>query len=190
MTKQQISKTQIIMMMDVITRKSMDTSYTNLVHLMIIGKIHLLHDRHGPVLESIVANAIRRMEQSGDYVRPVGLSATLLNYQDVATFLRVDESKGLFYFDASYHPCGLQQQFISVTEKKAIKRFQVTNEVCYEKLLDQAGKNQTLVFAHSRKETVKTARFICDMAVEGRRSPSLPDATLLCGKRAMSRIAT
>ncbi|KAH0839471.1 P-loop containing nucleoside triphosphate hydrolase protein [Lanmaoa asiatica] len=97
------------------------------------------------------------MEQSGDYVHPVGLSATLLNYQDVATFLRVDELKGLFYFDASYRPCGLQQQFISVTEKKAIKQFQVTNEVCYEKLLDQAGKNQTLVFAHSRKETVKSA---------------------------------
>lgn len=40
------------------------------------------------------------------------------------------------------------------------------NEVCYEKVLDQAGKNQTLVFVHSRKETGKTARFIRDMAIE------------------------
>lgn len=40
------------------------------------------------------------------------------------------------------------------------------NEVCYEKVLDQAGKNQTLVFVHSRKETAKTARFIRDMAIE------------------------
>ncbi|KAF8418788.1 hypothetical protein L210DRAFT_3667079 [Boletus edulis BED1] len=40
------------------------------------------------------------------------------------------------------------------------------NEVCYEKLLDQAGKNQTLVFVHSRKETAKTAKFIRDMAIE------------------------
>ncbi|KAH0834659.1 putative RNA helicase [Lanmaoa asiatica] len=170
MTKQQISETQIIVTTpekwDVITRKSTDTSYTNLVRLMIIDEIHLLHDERGPVLESVVARAIRRMEQTGDYVRLVGLSATLPNYQDVATFLRVDESKGLFYFDASYRPCGLQQQFIGVTEKKAIKRFQVMNEVCYEKLLDQAGKNQTLVFVHSRKETAKTARFIRDMAIE------------------------
>ncbi|KAF8545906.1 Sec63-domain-containing protein [Imleria badia] len=112
--------------------------------------IHLLHDERGP----------------GDYVRLVGLSATLPNYQDVATFLRLNESKGLFYFDASYHPCGLQQLFIGVTEKKAIKRFQVMNEVCYKKLLDQAGKNQTLVFVHSRKETAKTAKFIRDMAIE------------------------
>ncbi|KAK0203464.1 putative RNA helicase [Desarmillaria ectypa] len=170
MTKQQIAETQIIVTTpekwDVVTRKSTDTSYTNLVRLIIIDEIHLLHDERGPVLESIVARTIRRMEQTNEYVRLVGLSATLPNYQDVATFLRVDESKGLFYFDASYRPCGLQQQFIGVTEKKAIKRYQVTNEVCYEKVLDQAGKNQTLVFVHSRKETAKTAKFLRDMAVE------------------------
>ncbi|KAJ6623527.1 Sec63 Brl domain-containing protein [Mycena sp. CBHHK59/15] len=170
MTKQQIADTQIIVTTpekwDVITRKSTDTSYTNLVRLIIIDEIHLLHDERGPVLESIVARTIRRMEQTSEYVRLVGLSATLPNYQDVATFLRVDESKGLFYFDAAYRPCGLQQQFIGITEKKAIKRYQVTNEVCYEKVLDQAGKNQTLVFVHSRKETAKTAKFLRDMAIE------------------------
>lgn len=170
MTKQQIAETQIIVTTpekwDVITRKSTDTSYTNLVRLIIIDEIHLLHDERGPVIESIVARTIRRMEQTGEYVRLVGLSATLPNYQDVATFLRVDENKGLFYFDASYRPCGLQQQFVGVTEKKAIKRYQVMNEVCYEKVLDQAGKNQTLVFVHSRKETAKTAKFLRDMAIE------------------------
>ncbi|KAL0064659.1 Pre-mRNA-splicing helicase BRR2 [Marasmius tenuissimus] len=170
MTKQQIAETQIIVTTpekwDVITRKSTDTSYTNLVRLIIIDEIHLLHDERGPVLESIIARTIRRMEQTGEYVRLVGLSATLPNYQDVATFLRVDEKKGLFYFDASYRPCGLQQQFIGITEKKAIKRYQIMNEVCYEKVLDQAGKNQSLVFVHSRKETAKTAKFLRDMAME------------------------
>lgn len=170
MTKQQISETQIIVTTpekwDVITRKSTDTSYTNLVRLIIIDEIHLLHDDRGPVLEAIVSRTVRRMEQTNEYVRLVGLSATLPNYKDVATFLRVDEKKGLFYFDATYRPCGLQQQFIGITEKKAIKRYQVMNEVCYEKVLDQAGKNQTLVFVHSRKETAKTAKFLRDMAVE------------------------
>ncbi|KAK2464636.1 hypothetical protein APHAL10511_003329 [Amanita phalloides] len=170
MTKQQISETQIIVTTpekwDVITRKSTDLSYTNLVRLIIIDEIHLLHDERGPVLEAIIARTIRKMEQTNEYVRLVGLSATLPNYEDVATFLRVDEKKGLFYFDASYRPCGLQQQFIGITEKKAIKRYQVMNEVLYEKVLDQAGRNQTLVFVHSRKETAKTARFLRDMAVE------------------------
>lgn len=170
MTKQQIAETQIIVTTpekwDVITRKSTDTSYTNLVRLIIIDEIHLLHDERGPVLESIVARTIRRMEQTSEDVRLVGLSATLPNYQDVATFLRVDDKKGLFYFDASYRPCGLQQQFVGVTEKKAIKRYQVMNEVCYEKVMDHAGKNQTLVFVHSRKETAKTAKYLRDRAVE------------------------
>jgi pre-mRNA-splicing helicase BRR2 len=40
------------------------------------------------------------------------------------------------------------------------------NEVRYEKVLDQAGKNQTLVFVHSRKETAETPKFIRDTAIE------------------------
>jgi pre-mRNA-splicing helicase BRR2 len=106
------------------------------------------------------------MEQTSDYVRLVGLSATLPIYQDVATSLRVDQSKGLFYFDASYRPCTLQQQFIGVMEKRAIKQHQAMNEVCYEKVVEQAGKNQTLVLVHSRKETAKAAKFIRDLAIE------------------------
>lgn len=144
-TKQQIAEKQIIAAApekwDVIACKSPDTSYANLVHLVIVDEIHPLHDERGPVLEAIVSRTIRRMEQTGGYVRLVGLSATLPNYQDVATFLRVDEKKGLFYFDATYRPCALQQQFIGITEKKAIKRYQVVNEMCYEKVLDQAGRN-------------------------------------------------
>ncbi|KDE06013.1 pre-mRNA splicing factor [Microbotryum lychnidis-dioicae p1A1 Lamole] len=170
LTKQQIAETQIIVTTpekwDVITRKSTDTSYTNLVSLIIIDEIHLLHDDRGPVLESIIARTIRRMEQTHNYVRLVGLSATLPNYKDVAKFLHVDPEKGLFYFDASYRPCPLKQEFIGVTEKKAIKRYQVTNEICYEKVLEHAGKNQVIIFVHSRKETAKTARFLRDHAVE------------------------
>lgn len=170
MTKAQITETQVIVTTpekwDVITRKSTDTSYTNLVRLIIIDEIHLLHDERGPVLESIISRTIRRMEQTRDYVRLVALSATLPNYQDVAKFLRVDPKKGLFYFDSTYRATPLQQQFIGVTEKKPIKRYQVMNEACYEKVLDQAGKNQSLVFVHSRKETAKTAKFLRDMAVE------------------------
>ncbi|UZJ56862.1 hypothetical protein CBS101457_006182 [Exobasidium rhododendri] len=170
LTKAQIAETQIIVTTpekwDVITRKSTDTSYTNLVRLMIVDEIHLLHDDRGPVLESIIARTIRKMEQLNDAVRLVGLSATLPNYKDVATFLRVNPKKGLFYFESSYRPCPLKQEFIGITEKKAIKRLQVMNEVTYEKTLEQAGKNQVLIFTHSRKETAKTAKFIRDQAME------------------------
>ncbi len=35
-----------------------------------------------------------------------------------------------------------------------------------ERSLDQAGKNQTLVFVHSRKETAETVKLIRDMSME------------------------
>ncbi|KAI9311054.1 Sec63 Brl domain-containing protein [Dichotomocladium elegans] len=173
LTKQQIAETQVIVTTpekwDIITRKATDRSYTALVRLIIIDEIHLLHDDRGPVLESIVSRTIRTMEQTQELVRLVGLSATLPNYADVAAFLRVDPKTGLHFFDSAYRPCPLRQQFIGVTEKKAIKRFQVMNEVCYEKVVEQLEnreENQVLVFVHSRKETAKTAKSMRDMALE------------------------
>lgn len=49
----------------------------------------MLHDERGPVLEALVARTIRNIETIQEEVRLVGLSATLPNYQDVATLLRV-----------------------------------------------------------------------------------------------------
>ena len=172
LTKQQIADTQIIVTTpekwDVITRKATDLSYTNLVRLIIIDEIHLLHDDRGPVLESIVSRTIRKMEQTGDPVRLVGLSATLPNYRDVASFLRVDPTKGMFHFDGSYRPCPLRQEFVGITEKKAIKQLKTMNDVTYTKVLEHVGtnRNQMIIFVHSRKETSKTARYIRDKALE------------------------
>ncbi|CAM9831544.1 unnamed protein product, partial [Ectocarpus fasciculatus] len=138
LSRQQIQETQVIVTTpekwDIITRKAGDRTYTQLVRLVIIDEIHLLHDNRGPVLESLVARTIRQIESTQEMVRIVGLSATLPNYEDVATFLNVNPEKGLFYFDNSYRPVPLQQQYIGVTEKKAIKRFQLMNEICYEKV--------------------------------------------------------
>ncbi|KAG7292219.1 hypothetical protein NEMBOFW57_002254 [Staphylotrichum longicolle] len=172
LTKQQISETQVIVTTpekwDVITRKATDISYTNLVRLIVIDEIHLLHDDRGPVLESIVSRTIRKTEQTGEPVRIVGLSATLPNYRDVASFLRVDFDKGMFHFDGTYRPCPLRQEFIGVTDKKAIKQLKTMNDITYQKVLEHVGQNrhQMLVFVHSRKETAKTAKYIRDKALE------------------------
>lgn len=170
LTREQIAATQIIVCTpekwDIITRKGGEKSFTSLVRLVIIDEIHLLHDERGPVLEALVARTIRNIETTQEEVRLVGLSATLPNYHDVATFLRVNSEKGLFYFDNSFRPVALEQQYIGVSEKKALKRFQIMNEIVYEKIMEHAGKNQVLVFVHSRKETGKTARAIRDMCLE------------------------
>ncbi|KAL0373041.1 UNVERIFIED_CONTAM: DExH-box ATP-dependent RNA helicase DExH12 [Sesamum calycinum] len=107
LTRQQIEETQIIVTTpekwDIITRKSGDRTYTQLVKLLIVDEIHLLHDNRGPVLEN------------------------------VAIFLRVKLDKGLFHFDNSYRPVPLAQQYIGITVKKPLQRFQLMNDVCYEK---------------------------------------------------------
>ena len=66
-------------------------------------------------------------------IRIVGLSATLPNYQDVASFLGVNES-GLFYFDATYRPVPLEMQFVGVTERSTVAARAIQDDICYDKV--------------------------------------------------------
>eukprot|EP00040_Diaphanoeca_grandis_P033251 m.203207 g.203207 ORF g.203207 m.203207 type:complete len:2196 (+) comp32849_c2_seq1:126-6713(+) len=170
LTKQQIHDTQVIVCTpekyDIITRKNQGGA-TAAISLIIIDEIHLLHDERGPVLESIVARTIRRIQDTQENVRLLGLSATLPNFEDVAAFLHVDPAKGLFFMDNSYRPVPLEQTYIGITEKKAIKRLQLMNELVYEKTIEHAKQaHQVLTFVHSRKDTAKTAKAIRDMCME------------------------
>ncbi|XP_011270402.1 hypothetical protein CAOG_08772, partial [Capsaspora owczarzaki ATCC 30864] len=171
LSKDQIAETQVIVCTpekwDVITRKGGERSFTNLVSLIIIDEVHLLHDERGAVLESIVARTIRQIESTQERVRIVGLSATLPNYEDVAAFLRVDLTTGLFYFDNSYRPVPLEQHYVGITEKKAIKRYLLMNQIVYNKIIElKDPTQQVIVFVHSRKETAKTARALRDLCIE------------------------
>ena len=173
LSRQELADTQLIVTTpekwDVVTRKgaggSSTNAFTQLVRLVIIDEIHLLHDERGAVLETIIARTLRQVEATQDMVRVIGLSATLPNYQDVATFLRVKPSL-CFYFDGTYRPVPLEQEYVGVMEKKPHKRLQMMNDITYEKVMAQDDGDQALVFVHSRKETAKTARQLRDMAME------------------------
>jgi len=169
LTKKELDETHIIVSTpekwDIITRKTGERTFTDFIKLVIIDEIHLLHDSRGPVIESIVARTIRRIETTKEQVRIVALSATLPNYEDVATFLRIDFKKGLFYFDNSYRPVPLKQHYIGITEKKSVKKMLLMNEITYDKVIERAGKHQMIIFVHSRRETVRTARAIREMAM-------------------------
>ncbi|SOV21187.1 pre-mRNA-splicing helicase BRR2, putative [Plasmodium sp. DRC-Itaito] len=95
-------------------------------------------------------------------IRLVGLSATLPNYEDVGIFLRAHIEKGIFYFDHSFRPVQLEQHYIGIKEKKGIKKYGLMNDITYEKVFEEAGKNQILIFVHSRKETYRTAKLLID----------------------------
>jgi pre-mRNA-splicing helicase BRR2 len=60
----------------------------------------------------------------------------------LSKLVRVNKDKGLFHFDNSYRPCPLAQQYIGINVKKPLQRFQLMNEICYEKVVECAGKHQ------------------------------------------------
>lgn len=141
LTKKEIEQTHVIVTTpekwDVITRKSStQQALLSQVKLLIIDEVHLLADERGPVIETIVARTLRRVESTQSMIRIVGLSATLPNYVDVATFLRVyvppgdanmqnaatnGGKGGLFFFDSTYRPVPLDQTFIGVSTNASLK---------------------------------------------------------------------
>ncbi|XXG94420.1 Putative steryl acetyl hydrolase mug81 [Hypoxylon texense] len=173
LTKSEIVQTQIIVTTpekwDVVTRKGTgDTELVQKVRLLIIDEVHMLHDERGAVLESLVARTERQVESTQSLIRIVGLSATLPNYVDVADFLKVNRYAGLFYFDASFRPVPLEQHFIGVKGKAGSKQSRENlDTVAFEKVRDMLEQDhQVMVFVHSRRDTLLTAKMLYDKAAE------------------------
>ncbi|KAI0557298.1 activating signal cointegrator 1 complex subunit 3 helc1 [Gracilaria domingensis] len=160
---------------DVVTRKS-GSHLARTVTLLIIDEVHLLHDDRGAVLESIVARTLRLSEAAQRHVRLVGLSATLPNYQDVATFMRVNPARGLYHFDSGYRPVPLSQSFIGITAGGASNshdgrraRESKMHETAWRKVKDALQRgHQAMIFVHSRKGTVKAAQEMLQRAADDR----------------------
>uniref|UniRef100_A0A1I8BS09 Activating signal cointegrator 1 complex subunit 3 n=1 Tax=Meloidogyne hapla TaxID=6305 RepID=A0A1I8BS09_MELHA len=197
LSRKEIQETQVLVLTpekwDVITRKSDDEELSQLVRLLIIDEVHLLHDDRGPVIEAIIARTHRRIEVFHQNIRIVGLSATLPNYYDVATFLRVDPTQGLFHFDGRFRPVPLAQTFLGVRDserqafvlqrerEKAIRKGEkpptrisqnklmtqkeMMDEICFQKCVKFLhDKHQVLVFVHSRNATGQLAKTFIDKA--------------------------
>uniref|UniRef100_A0AAR2JKC4 Activating signal cointegrator 1 complex subunit 3 n=1 Tax=Pygocentrus nattereri TaxID=42514 RepID=A0AAR2JKC4_PYGNA len=170
LTKGEILRTQMLVTTpekwDVVTRKSVgDVGLSQIVRLLILDEVHLLHEDRGPVLESLVARTLRQVESTQSMIRILGLSATLPNYLDVASFLHVNPYIGLFFFDSRFRPVPLGQTFVGVKTTNKIQQLHDMEEVCYDKVLEQikAG-HQVMVFVHARNSTVRTAMSLIEMA--------------------------
>lgn len=78
----------------------------------------------------------------------------------------VNRYQGLFYFDSSFRPVPLEQHFIGVKGKPGSPQSRGNlDKATFEKVseLVQAG-HQVMVFVHARKETVKTAQMLRELA--------------------------
>ncbi|SCU79563.1 LADA_0B01552g1_1 [Lachancea dasiensis] len=171
LTKAEILETQVIVTTpekwDVVTRKANgDNDLVSKIKLLIIDEVHLLHEERGSVVETLIARTLRQVERSQSMIRILGLSATLPNFIDVADFLGVNRQAGMFYFDQSFRPKPLEQQLLGVRGKAGSKqaRENIDNSA-YEKMTEMLQRgHQVMVFVHSRKDTVKSARTFISMA--------------------------
>ncbi|XP_044531332.1 activating signal cointegrator 1 complex subunit 3 [Gracilinanus agilis] len=170
LSKGEILRTQMLVTTpekwDVVTRKSVgDVALSQLVKLLILDEVHLLHEDRGPVLESLVARTLRQVESTQSMIRILGLSATLPNYLDVATFLHVNPYIGLFYFDGRFRPVPLGQTFLGIKTTNKVQQLNNMDEVCYENVLKQiTAGHQVMVFVHARNATVRTAMALREKA--------------------------
>lgn len=62
------------------------------------------------------------------------ISDDFLLCHQVAQFLRVNPETGLFFFDSSYRPVPLAQQYIGISEQNFAARIELLNEICYKKV--------------------------------------------------------
>ncbi|KAF9483938.1 Sec63-domain-containing protein [Pholiota conissans] len=172
LTRAEIARTQIIVTTpekwDVVTRKPTgEGEISSSLKLLIIDEVHLLNEERGAVIETIVARTLRQVESSQSMIRIVGLSATLPNYKDVAEFLCASHYRGLFYFDSSFRPVPLEQHFLGIRGKpgSALARKNL-DQVVFQKVSELVAEgHQVMVFVHARKETVKAATSLKEMAV-------------------------
>jgi len=93
-----------------------------------------------------------------------------VNLLDVIVKLtpRVNRYTGLFFFDASFRPVPLEQHFIGVKGKpRSATQMRNMDQVVFDKVFDLVREgHQVMVFVHARKETVKTAQKLKEMATE------------------------
>ncbi|KAJ0048593.1 hypothetical protein Pint_16195 [Pistacia integerrima] len=102
--RQQIEETQIIVTTpekwDIVTRKSGDRTYTQLVKLLIIDEIHLLHDNGGPALE----NAALENDTLASFLEESVSHGILQSHTDI---VKSNDIKDLLPYGFAIHHAGM-----------------------------------------------------------------------------------
>lgn len=85
-----------------------------------------------------------------------------------SSYPSVNRYQGLFFFDASFRPVPLEQHFIGVKGKaRSFTQQRNMDQAVFDKVIENVREgHQVMVFVHARKETVKTAQRLREMAME------------------------
>lgn len=142
---------------DGISRSWQQRDYVKSVGLIIMDEIHMLGQDRGPILEVIVSRMRYIGWKTGKSIRLVGLSTALANAKDLADWLGIHGSKGLFNFRPQVRPVPLQAHIQGFSGKNYCPRMATMNKPAYQAILTHGKNKPALVFVSSRRQTRLTA---------------------------------
>ena len=87
------------------------------------------------LFQNVLLIVCYQVESQQTMIRIVGLSATLPNYIDVASFLHVNPYQGLFYFDSRFRPVPLGLTFCGIKAMSRLRQMEEMDKLAYDKAL-------------------------------------------------------
>ena len=134
------------------------------IKLVVLDEIHFIREERGAILESLLVYFTKNFANSQKNIRVLALSATIPNFFDIAKFLNINISNGLFYFGSFIKENDLNQIIIGIKSKKSnLYDKKMLNSILLEKvvkLLDSFDNPKIIIFVQSRKDTYKTGFFL------------------------------
>ncbi|KAI5163344.1 activating signal cointegrator complex subunit 3 [Nematocida ausubeli] len=136
--------------------------------LLIIDEIHILGESRGAVLESVI---IRSKPMPN--IRIVGISATIPNYKDIASFINAKEEHS-YYFNYSFKDVPLTYTVIGMKNTESANADTNSLQVLHETVKGVSGKGGTLVFINSRKKCDEISEWLREQIIEEKANQSQP----------------
>ncbi|CAF1136865.1 unnamed protein product [Rotaria sp. Silwood1] len=142
---------------DGMSRSWQTRSYVKQVSLLIIDEIHMLGEDRGPVLEVIVSRANFISSHTERPLRIIGLSTAVANARDLADWLGITGTIGLYNFRPSVRPVPLEAHIQGYPGKHYCPRCMSMNKPAYKAIRTHSPNKPVLIFVSSRRQTRLTA---------------------------------
>jgi helicase len=125
-------------------------SWLSKIKVLVVDEIHLLADpNRGPALESLIG----RIERINPFIQIVGLSATLPNAQELATWLKAR------LFESGWRPVPITHRIRKF--KRASDKEQMLIEEVEETL---QARGRCLIFVNSRRRAEALSKHLADIS--------------------------
>ena len=142
---------------DGMSRSWQTRSYVKQVALLVIDEIHMLGEDRGPVLEVIVSRANFIASHTERTLRIIGLSTAVANARDLADWLGITGTIGLYNFRPSVRPVPLEAHIQGYPGKHYCPRCMSMNKPAYQAIRTHSPNKPVLIFVSSRRQTRLTA---------------------------------